>query len=87
MTKRPGIADAIEYPKTPNQDSWGVAPCSVVPYTTHAPIPDAKNDMAIPKVPVELRADLELNLLKTKRRNKQFRRMKYTQYRQNNTKI
>lgn len=64
MTKTPGIADATEYPMTPSHDIWGVPPISVDPYTTHAPIPDAKNDIAIPNVPVESLADLNANTRK-----------------------
>ena len=51
-----GHADANEYPITPHHEILGSAPSSAVPYTTHAPIPDAKNDMAIVNALAELRA-------------------------------
>lgn len=46
-TMRAGQADAAEYPRTPSHERRGFAPISVEPYTTQAPMPDAKKDRAM----------------------------------------
>ena len=52
-----GQAEAMEYPITPNHDKSTVAPISVVPYRTQAPMPEAKNDIAIEMVLADSRAE------------------------------
>mmetsp|Transcript_14825 Transcript_14825/g.59365 ORF Transcript_14825/g.59365 Transcript_14825/m.59365 type:complete len:205 (+) Transcript_14825:1972-2586(+) len=52
-----GTAEAVAYPMTAHHDSARVAPISVVPYTIHAPMPDAKNDAPTAYQPAVPRAD------------------------------
>ena len=43
----------IEYPIAPKQESWGLAPISVVLYKTQSPVSEAKKDSAMVEAPTE----------------------------------